>query len=86
MHKLSTSVRSTHGQDGAVVLDIRQDQIFNVNLVGSRILELLENGTAEMEIADTISREFGVLKEMVIQDLQEFIHALEEKGLVEKVS
>lgn len=86
MHKLSTSVRSTHGQDGAVVLDIRQGQIFNLNSVGSRILELLENGIAEPEIADIISREFGASKETVIQDLQEFIYALMAKGLVEKVN
>jgi hypothetical protein len=47
-------VRSTHSQDGAIVLDIRQGQMFNLNFVGSRILELLKNGTAQPDIVDEI--------------------------------
>jgi hypothetical protein len=82
LHRVSESVRSTHGQDGAVVLDIEQGRIFNVNLVGSRILELLEAGTPESAIADTISREFEVSRDTAIQDMQEFILALKERGLV----
>jgi hypothetical protein len=45
MYRVSDSVRSTHGQDGAIVLDIRQGQMFNLNFVGSRILELLKEGS-----------------------------------------
>jgi coenzyme PQQ synthesis protein D (PqqD) len=83
MHKLSTSVRSTHGQDGAVMLDIRQGQIFNVNLVGSRILELLAAGTPEPAIADAISKEFGVHRDTATKDMQEFLQALQELELLE---
>ena len=42
MYTVSEAIRSTHGEDGAIVLDIRQGQMFNLNFVGSRILELLE--------------------------------------------
>jgi hypothetical protein len=86
LHRVSESVRSTHGQDGAVVLDVEQGRIFNVNLVGSRILELLEAGTPESAIADTISREFGVSWDTAIQDMQEFILALKERGLLEETN
>jgi hypothetical protein len=86
MHRISQSVRSTHNQDGAVVLDIRQGQMFNLNPVGSRILELLKAGTADQVIVDTISQEFGVRRDLVAGDLQEFLRALEMRHLLEKQS
>jgi hypothetical protein len=76
MHKVSDSVRSTHGQDGAIVLDVQQGQMFNLNVVGSRILELLEQGSTEAEIADTVSREFNADIDMVRDDVQEFLETL----------
>src|SRR5437667_2699203 len=84
MHKISEGVRSTHGQDGAIVLDVQQGQMFNLNLVGSRILELLEAGTPEAVIADEISRQFEVSRDTANQDMQEFIDALKERGLVKE--
>jgi len=83
MPKVSESVRSSHGQDGAILLDIQQGQIFNVNLVGSRILELLAAGTPEPAIANAISKEFGVSKGTATNDIQEFLQALQERGLLE---
>ena len=83
MLKISESVRSSHGQDGAILLDVQQGQIFNVNLVGSRILELLAAGTSEPDVADTISKEFGVNRDIATKDMQEFLLALQERGLLE---
>jgi hypothetical protein len=54
-----------------------------VNLVGSRILELLEARTPESEIADAISREFEISRDIVSQDIHEFIRVLEEHRLIE---
>lgn len=82
MFRVSEGVRSTHGQDGAIVLDIHQGQMFNLNPVGSRILELLESGSAELEIVDTISREFGASREVVENDVREFVGSLKEHKLV----
>jgi fumarylacetoacetate (FAA) hydrolase family protein len=82
MHKISDSVRSTHGQDGAIVLDVQQGQMFNLNLVGSRILELLEQGSSEGEIVDTVSREFNADVDMVRDDVKEFLEALETYKLL----
>jgi hypothetical protein len=79
---VSDGVRSTHGQDGAIVLDIHQGQMFNVNPVGSRILELLESGSAEADIVETISREFGVGRDIVEKDVREFIESLRKHKLV----
>jgi Coenzyme PQQ synthesis protein D (PqqD) len=84
MHKVSDAVRSTHGQDGAVVLDVQQGQLFNLNLVGSRILELLERGSTESEIVDLISREFHAARDLVEDDVREFLETLKSHKLVEE--
>jgi Coenzyme PQQ synthesis protein D (PqqD) len=83
MHKVSDSVRSTHGQDGAVVLNIQQGQMFNLNLVGSRILELLESGSSDEQIVDVVSREFSGDTETVRKDLAEFLETLKAHKLVD---
>jgi hypothetical protein len=82
MYRVADKVRSTHNQDGAIVLDIRQGQMFNLNFVGSRILELLKNGTDESAIVDQITKEFDVSRDIAEQDVREFIHALKEQELV----
>ena len=82
MYRVSEGVRSTHGQDGAIVLDVQQGQMFNLNRVGSRMFELLEMGSAEPEIVDAISQELGVSREMVGHDMREFIGTLKKNRLV----
>jgi len=84
MYRISQTVRSTHNQDGAIVLDIRQGEMFTLNHVGSRILELVIAGTADQVIVDTISQEFGVRRELAASDVQEFLKALEAYQLLEK--
>ena len=83
MNRISESVRSTHGQDGAVVLDLRQGQMFNLNLVGSRILKLVECGSPQPEIIDEIVREFGVSRHLAENDVQEFLQTLRRHKLIE---
>jgi hypothetical protein len=80
--KMSDYVRSTHNQDGAVVLDILHGQMFRLNVVGSRMLQLLNEGHTEPEIAEQLSREFGVGREIVAADLQEFLTHLEKHHLL----
>lgn len=82
MYQVSEGVRSTHGHDGAIVLDVQQGQMFNLNRVGSRMFELLEVGSAEPEIVDAISQEFSVSREMVEDDVREFIGTLKKNRLV----
>ncbi len=81
--KLSEQIRSTHDQDGAVLLDIRQGQMFRLNLVGSRMFELVKLGYPESRIADEISHEFGEAREIVQADLREFLNHLEKHHLLE---
>jgi hypothetical protein len=85
MYKLSGTLRSTHGQDGAIVLDIRRGRMFRVNRVGSRILELLKTGSTEAAIVDQISVEFDVRREVAECDVREFMQELKEHRMVEEV-
>lgn len=82
MYRVSEAVRSTRGQDGAIVLDVRQGQMFNLNRVGSRILELLERGSKEPDMVNVISHEFKISREVVENDVREFIEALRKHKLV----
>ena len=84
MYRLSDTMRSTHNQDGAIVLDVRQGQMFNLNFVGSRILELLKSGSTESEIVEEIGREFGVGQELAESDVREFLQNLKKYHLVEE--
>jgi PqqD family protein of HPr-rel-A system len=81
--KLSEDLRSTHSADGAIVLDIRQGQIFRLNPVGSRVLELLKQGHSEQEITTELSRQFNVSPETVAADLEPFLNQLKVQGLVQ---
>ena len=83
MQKISSALRSVHGLDGGTVLDVRQGQVFNLNLVGSRILELLRNGSSELQIVNVISREFNVVVGVVENDLKEFLKTLKTYNWVE---
>ncbi len=82
--KVSAQVRSIHNQDGAVVLDVLHGQMFRLNLVGSRMLELLKQDRTEGQIADELSKEFGADPETVLADLKEFVAHLERHRLLER--
>ena len=84
MYRVSDTVRSTHNRDGAIVLDLRQGQMFNLNFVGSRILELVKSGSAESAIVDEISREFDVSQDVAEKDVHEFLQNLKKRQLVEE--
>ena len=82
MFRISSSIRSTHGQDGAIVLDVAQGQMFNLNLVGSKILELLEKGSDEAQIILAISQEFHADQEVVAPDVRDFLESLKRHKLI----
>src|ERR1700689_5089927 len=82
MYRVSDTVRSTHNQDGAILLDVRQGQMFNLNFVGSRIFELLKSGSTESAIVDEITREFDVSRALAESDVRKFLQNLKKCHLV----
>ena len=81
--KIAQGVRSTHDRDGAVVLDIHHGQMFTLNLVGSKILEMLERGCPETQMVEEITRKFRIRPDIVERDVREFLECLEKHRLVE---
>jgi len=82
MPKLTTDLRAAHGTEGDVLLHVGTGQMFAVNSVGSRILQLLGSGATQPEISKQISLEFGVDPEAVRNDLAEFLAHLARHKIV----
>lgn len=83
MLNASDTVRSTQTEDGRIVLDIRHGQMFSLNIVGSRILDLIEHGWDEPRIAEEISRAYAMKIEVVRPDVHEFIESLRRHHIVQ---
>jgi Coenzyme PQQ synthesis protein D (PqqD) len=80
--RIADNIRSTHSQDGGIVLDILHGQMFHLNFVGSRILELLKQGSVEHQIAEQLVRDFGIDRATAEADVREFIEMLEKYHLL----
>jgi hypothetical protein len=72
-----------HDRDGGVVLDIHHGQMFTLNVVGSKILEMLERGCPETQMVEEISRKFRIRHDIVERDVREFLESLEKHQLLE---
>jgi len=83
MFRISNDVRSTQTQDGSVLLDVYHGQMFCLNLVGSKILELLAHGYDETRIAEEISKSYGVARDIASGDVREFLDALYRHNILQ---
>jgi hypothetical protein len=82
MFTISETLRTTHGQDGGLVLDIRQGQMLQLNVTGSLIFKRLQEGRTETQIINEISQEFHICHETANVDVWEFLNSLEQQGLI----
>jgi DNA-binding CsgD family transcriptional regulator len=82
LYQVSAGVRSTTNGDGGIVLDIDHGQMFRLNPVGARILELLGKGRQETEIAKEIAHQYRISQETVVADVRDFLKSLEAHKLV----
>ena len=66
---------------------IRQDaaEVLGLNLVGARVLELIDDGLAESEILERLVQEFDVAPKELHSDVQAFIAELIELDVVESL-
>ena len=83
--KLAEQVRSTHNQDGAVVLDILHGEIYRLNVIGSHIFRCLQQGFTESQISQEISSLYNLEAGIAAVDVREFLSVLEQRDLVHKV-
>lgn len=82
MFSISPSVRLTKSQDGGVLLDVEQGEIFSLNPVGVRIIELLQREQTRSSLVLLLSREFTVREEAIAADVDGFLSILRQQHLL----
>jgi len=85
MFKISDTIRRTQTMDGGILLDIHHGQMFCLNVVGAKIIELMQQGHDETGIADEISRDYGASREVVHADVLDFIESLHKHHILQTV-
>lgn len=83
MFRISDTIRRTETADGGILLDVHHGQMFCLNVVGAKILELMQRGYDESHIADEISRVYGANKEVVRADVIDFIETLQKHHILQ---
>ena len=83
MLTISSSVRITKSQDGGILLDVEQGEIFRLNPVGVRIIELLKEGHTGLSLPRILSREFDAPEHVVQEDVRDFLSQLRKRRLLE---
>jgi hypothetical protein len=78
------AVRTVFTQGGAVLQNTENGATFAINLVGANIWRHLTKGATKNEIVERVSAEFGVEREQVFRDMEEFLRGLEQKGLLQE--
>jgi hypothetical protein len=84
MFSISSTIRQTQTPDGAVLLDIGRGQMFSVNGIGSKIIELLSTGSDEEQMAAQVSAAYGVDINQVRADVHEFLEALHQHHILKQ--
>jgi len=68
----------------AVLLDLRSGRYFGLNGTGARVWALLKDGLERVGIAEALTEEFEVDMDTARADVDAFIAALTERGLIRK--
>jgi hypothetical protein len=83
MFRVSNTVRRTKTEDGGVLLDIHHGRMFCLNVVGSRILDLLEKGFDTAQIAAEVSDAYAMDIETVRADVRDFVEVLNKHHILQ---
>ncbi len=76
-------VRAQQLEDQMVILDLRSGIYFGLNLVGSRIWELIKQGRTADEIAAVVVEEFDAPANEIEADVTALIGELVSRKLIE---
>lgn len=81
--KIANGVRSMINQDGGILLDIDHGLMFSLNIVGSKIIEKLQQGLEPRQIIEEISTEFDISQAVAQKDVEEFLGCLQKQALLQ---
>lgn len=85
MFRLSDPIRRTTTPDGGILLDVHHGHMFCLNVIGSKILELMQEGYDQAQITLEISKTYGVAIETVRADVAEFVENLHKNHILQTV-
>ena len=80
--RVSPFVRVSAHDEGLALLHIQRGQVFLCNRTGSRIWKGLFEGHKPEDVADDISRHYGIQAEIARKHTFSFVGELERRGLV----
>jgi hypothetical protein len=80
--RASPTAKASLSGDGLVLLDTRAGLVFAANAIGARIWQLIEEGRTRNEIAQRLSREYGVPTDDVARDVDAFVSVLAARELI----
>ena len=82
MPTISHFARLSKSPDGGILLDVNRGEVFSLNSVGTRIVELLQQENDTTSVAETISGEFHIPLERAQNDVADFLSCLQELQLL----
>ena len=82
MHIPAAHLRSIVDQDGAVILDIRHDELLTLNTTGGYIWGQLQQGKLLEEIIGSLACETHMDPAVVEHDVRAFLEQLKSKHLL----
>lgn len=83
MFRFPETIRSSHVDDGSVLLDTRSGRIFSFNQTASRILQMIEAGFDRNAIVEHMIQEFRAEPQTAEKDVCEFLHLLQHNQLLQ---
>ena len=77
-------VVSAMGKNTDVLLDLASEQYFGLDVLGTRIWRLLEQGVPLSAIIEQLLPEFEVDREQFVSDVNRFVSEMLEAGLISR--
>ena len=85
--RISSDVRSTYSEDGAVLLDIRKGLCYSLNPVAARVWSTVEASPSGVDLAvlmDVLETHYEVPREQLERDVADYLFRLEQRGLIQR--
>ncbi len=80
----NSHLRTIVNEDGAAVLDTERGTISTLNTTGAYVWQALERGEREEDIVEGLTRDTGTPREVIRQDVSDFIAALRQNKMLSR--
>ncbi len=84
--EISTEVIAQEVSGETVLLDLKSEQYFSLDLVGTRVWQLLVEGATTDKVIETLREEYDVSEAQLRADIESLIASLLDAGLVAAAS